>query len=293
MDRYFHGIRLSKTEQRDILKRFSLLFLLLFTTSLLAVTNHAYQGGVALVKLEGFYNKPTVYYKAKKAKVIYQDDAYYAALGIGVSEKVGKRHIVAVGDGLKKHYYFYVKPKKYKTSYIKLKTNKRVNLSKPDLSRHYKERAKVKKLINGFNTSLDMDLNFIAPLHGRISSPYGKKRVYNGVPKAPHTGTDIAAKRGTPIVATQSGIVAIRENLFFTGNTIYLDHGEGVISLYCHMSKFAVNEGDFVKQGDIIGYVGTTGRSTGPHLHFGVILNNTSINPELFVEDITLKTYKK
>jgi murein DD-endopeptidase MepM/ murein hydrolase activator NlpD len=263
--------------------------LLLFTTTLFALENNSYVGGVAVVEIGYFEQKPKVFFKAKRVKVIQEDGSYFAVIGIGLNEKVGKKHIVAVDDNKKLDFYFQVKPKKYKKSFIKLKTNKKVTLSKKDLQRHYKEKKIVKKLKNSFNQSFETDLDFMAPLTGRISSEFGKRRYYNNIPKAPHSGIDIAAKRGTPIVATQSGEVAISDDFFFTGNTIYLDHGEGVISVYCHMSKVAVNVGDFVNQGDIIGYVGTTGRSTGPHLHFGVTLNGATVNPAVFVKSYRSK----
>jgi len=262
---------------------FKLLFLL--SSTLFAIENNSYVGGVAVIDIGAFDEKPKVFYKAKEAKVIQKEGSYFAVIGIGLKEKVGKRHIVAVANDKKLDFYFQVKPKAYKKEYIKLKTNKRVTLSKKNLARFHKEKAKTKKLLGKFNKTLSSDLNFVTPVHGRISSVFGKRRYFNKKPKAPHSGIDIAAKRGTPILAAESGYVAIQEEFFFNGNTIYLDHGEGVITIYCHMSKFEVNQGDFVNKGDIIGYVGTTGRSTGPHLHFGVVLNGSSVEPKIFIKD--------
>ena len=266
------------------LKRFLSLFFL-FSTYIFAIENQPYIGGVALVDIGLFDKKPKVFYKAKEAKVIQKNGSYFAVIGIGLDEKIGKRHIVAVGDDTKRDFYFQVRPKTYKKEYIKLKSNKRVTLSKKNLNRFHKEKAKAKKLLNSFNKTIDSDLKFITPVHGRISSPFGKRRIFNNKAKAPHSGIDIAAKKGTPIKAAESGYVAIREEFFFNGNTIYLDHGEGVVTLYCHMNGFAVEEGDFVNKGDIIGYVGSTGRATGPHLHFGVVLNSKSVNPKIFIKD--------
>ena len=273
-----------KTKKKENLKHLFKILILLSST-LFAIENNPYIGGVTVVELGKFSIKPKVYFKAKRVKVIKEDNKNYkAVIGISLKEKTGKKHIVAVGGGVKKHFYFHVLPKAYKKEFIKLKTNKRVNLSKPDLSRHYKEKAKSKALLKSFNTSLVNDLNFTVPLKGRLSSPFGKKRYFNNVPKAPHSGMDIAAAKGTPIKAAQSGIVSIREEFFFTGNNIYLDHGEGVITLYAHMDAFNVELGDYVQKGDIIGFVGATGRVTGPHLHFGVSLNGNSVNPKLFAD---------
>ncbi len=261
------------------------LLTLLLTSSLFALSSQPFQGGVAVINIGEFEQKPKVFFKAREVKVLQKDESYIAVIGIAIDEKVGEKHIVAVTKQKKEHIYFDIDAKSYKKEYIKLKTNKRVTLSKVDLQRFQKEKKKTKKILKSFNKNISSNLEFITPLSGRISSIFGKRRYYNGKAKSPHKGTDIAAKRGTPIVASQSGKVALREDLFFNGNTIYLDHGEGVISIYSHMQKFAVNNGDEVQKGDVIGYVGTTGRSTGPHLHFGIILNGAAVNPGFFIKD--------
>ncbi|MFI3241305.1 MAG: M23 family metallopeptidase [Alphaproteobacteria bacterium] len=122
---------------------------------------------------------------------------------------------------------------------------------------------------------------FIAPLEGRISGKYGGQRVYNGTPKNPHLGVDIARPEGTPIIASGSGVVALASpEMFYNGHLIMINHGDELRTLYAHLSKLNVKEGDVVKKGDVIGFVGTTGRSTGPHLHFGVNFNGIKFNPK-------------
>ncbi len=267
------------------MKNFILLLALFFTSTLFALSHQPFQGGVAVINIGEFKVKPKVFFKAREVKVLQEGVNYIAVIGIGIDEKVGEKHMVAVTKNKKEHIYFDVTAKSYKKEHIKLKTNKRVTLSKVDLQRFQKEKKKTKKILKSFNKNISSNLEFISPLSGRISSTFGKRRYYNGKAKSPHKGTDIAAKRGTPIVATEDGKVALREDLFFNGNTIYLDHGEGVISIYSHMQKFAVKNGDEVKKGDVIGYVGTTGRSTGPHLHFGIILNGEAVDPGVFIVD--------
>ncbi|MCU6797115.1 M23 family metallopeptidase [Paenibacillus sp. WQ 127069] len=126
--------------------------------------------------------------------------------------------------------------------------------------------------------------NFIKPIEGILTTPYGYTRYVNGKFDSSHRALDLAAKEGTPIKATNDGIVALSELLYLTGNSIYIDHGMGLFSQYAHLSELRVKAGDHVKQGDIIGLVGTTGFSTGPHLHFTFWAHNVPVNPDLFFD---------
>ncbi len=123
---------------------------------------------------------------------------------------------------------------------------------------------------------------FIWPVRGRISGRFGNQRVFNGTPKSPHSGMDIAAGAGTPIRAPAGGTVTLAEKDFYlTGGTVMIDHGHGISSNFLHMSRLDVKVGDVVKQGDVVGAVGSTGRSTGPHLHWGMTWFDTRIDPLL------------
>lgn len=127
--------------------------------------------------------------------------------------------------------------------------------------------------------------SFIMPVEGRISTEYGLIRYINGVVSGRHSGLDIAAPRGTPIKAANSGVVNLSRGLYVTGNTVIIDHGLGLYSSYSHLDKLYVQEGDAVKKGDILGEVGSTGFSTGPHLHWTISIRNTFTNPWLFLKD--------
>lgn len=134
---------------------------------------------------------------------------------------------------------------------------------------------------------------FIIPVEGRISGYFGNQRIFNGVPKNPHNGTDIAAPEGTPVKASGSGKVVLSEkDYFYTGNMVIIDHGAGLYTIYAHLQKFTVNVGDIVKQGDVIGFVGKTGRATGAHLHWGAVLNGIRFRPQSLL-NINNKSCKK
>ena len=142
----------------------------------------------------------------------------------------------------------------------------------------------VQKLIAQQTEQLTFDLEFISPVDTLITSPYGKKRFINDAPLSPHLATDIRGKEGTPIVAPKDGRAVLVANHFYGGNIVMLDHGGGLFSSYSHMQKHNILERELVKKGTVIGFVGSTGRVTGPHLHWTIYLNKNRINPELFIE---------
>jgi murein DD-endopeptidase MepM/ murein hydrolase activator NlpD len=117
------------------------------------------------------------------------------------------------------------------------------------------------------------------PARGRISGVYGSQRILNGQPRAPHLGLDVAVPVGTPLMAAAGGRVTLAEDLYFTGNTMLIEHGHGVTTLYAHMSRLDLGEGDAVSRGQVIGLSGATGRVTGPHLHLGLFWLATSLDP--------------
>jgi murein DD-endopeptidase MepM/ murein hydrolase activator NlpD len=130
------------------------------------------------------------------------------------------------------------------------------------------------------------DGDFILPVknYKSIKWNFGSKREINGYLAGQHKGVDISAPRGTPVFASNSGIVAVARRFTLEGNLVVIDHGTGIFSIYAHLSKIHVREGDFVRKGQIIGRVGSTGRSTGPHLHFGIKVKETDVNPEIFMK---------
>jgi murein DD-endopeptidase MepM/ murein hydrolase activator NlpD len=161
----------------------------------------------------------------------------------------------------------------------------KVNLSEEDSKRAYKESQLIRGSLNSYSTDIKPSLKFVSPVDGIISSRYGKQRYINDQPRSPHLALDIAAAEGTKIIAPAPGKVILVGDFFYSGNYLILDHGFGLISSYSHMSKIHVQHGDFLNQGDIIGEVGSTGRVTGPHLHWSVYLEKQRINPESLIAE--------
>lgn len=242
-------------------------------------------GGIALLKL-GHVNEeaPTVTFGEEKAMLIHDGNkGWLALIGVPLDAKSGEKKVDVKFGNKTLVKTFTVNNKKYKEQHITLKSNKRVNLSQEDLDRHYKEKKKMTSALSEYSESVRPDLEFLLPVEGRTSGNFGLRRFYNKQPRNPHKGLDIAANRGTPVKAASDGKVLLTGDLFFNGNTVVIDHGRGLISMYCHLNSIAKKEGEMIKKGEILGTVGSTGRSTGPHLHFGVYMSGTWINPELFI----------
>jgi hypothetical protein len=175
-----------------------------------------------------------------------------------------------------------VKPNSFPTVELNLPEDK-VFLSTENLKRTKKEKRKLKSIFKKVNRRL-WEGDFILPLENEISSLYGTKRIFNEKRISSHRGMDIRGEEGEEVMASNSGRVMLADELFFGGNTIILDHGQGIYTLYMHLSGISVRYREMVSKGDVIGLVGSSGRSSGPHLHFGVKVMNTNLNPLSLVE---------
>lgn len=266
---------------KDKIIRFYLFVLLVFSGNTLhALPEQALvPGGIALLPLPDYQQDTKVYFAGKKIAVYPDEDSWTAMAGIGLSTKPGDyQFTIRHADGKTENKSVTVAYKKYQEQHLTIKNKRKVNPNKDDMDRIAAESKRKKKAKKTF-TDTTPNIDFIWPVTGRISSIFGLRRFFNEQERRPHSGLDIAADEGTPIKATADGTVIEAGDFFFSGNMIYLDHGQGVISLYAHLSEIGVKPGDIVKQGDIIGKVGMTGRVTGPHLHFAVIANETTIDP--------------
>ncbi len=158
------------------------------------------------------------------------------------------------------------------------------NPSKKALKRILAEQKEIGQLYWASDKTRHWNGPFVWPIKSELTSPFGNKRLFNGQMKSFHQGLDLRAPVGTPIVAGGTARVAMAKDLFFTGNTVILDHGLGLFTIYAHMSKLNVKKGQMVKQGDLLGLSGMTGRASGPHLHWGAVLQRLKFNPENLIQ---------
>ncbi len=160
-----------------------------------------------------------------------------------------------------------------------------VDLSQKALSRHRKEKRQVQECLQSFTAERSWNCPFARPAGGQVSSAYGLKRIINGSPRSPHRGLDLRTGANAPVQAVNSGRVILTGNHFFAGNAVYIDHGQGVVSMYFHLSSIKVTEGQDVSRGQTIGLTGSSGRATGPHLHFGMSILGHLVDPEPVVSN--------
>jgi len=209
---------------------------------------------------------PISYYKkAKNYKIII---SYFQN-----EQKIFKSIKLNVIDGNYKSEVINVSKSKFQPSKERVKRTKQ----------EYIDAIKVYKLVS---KDILWNEEFIYPMNSKITSAFGTKRVYNGTLKSYHSGTDFRAKVGTPIYASNSGIVKISQNRFYSGKSIVIDHGHGVYSCYFHLSKMNYKVGEKIKKGEVLGLSGATGRITGPHLHFAFRINGIQVDPLQAIETL-------
>jgi len=269
-----------------------LFIFILFTCSALAFNINISSSNVANGKtalLEFDKEKNTKYKKiiiAKKNYTIFTNpidkNKAYVLLPISYYEKPNKKKVELVYEENSKQktklLFFNVEDGKYKKEQIKV-DNSKVSLNKKDKKRASKEYAEAMKIYNSVNEKSYINKKFIVPLDTKITSDFGKARVYNDTLKGYHSGTDFRAKVGTPIIASNDGIIILAKDRFYSGNSIIIDHGQGIYTCYYHMSQFDVKKDDEVKRGQVLGLSGSTGRVTGPHLHFSARVGGIQVDP--------------
>ncbi len=246
-------------------------------------------GGIARLSLGPAATRPVAYAGDVPLLVLGDVIDWVALVGIPLAAKLGAASIdVQIEGGSKRQIRYTIAPKKYAEQRLSVAPGT-VDLSPENEARYERERAHQATVMATFTeppaqawasaTALRMQV----PTPGRRSSSFGLRRVFNGQSRNPHSGMDIAAATGTPVVSPLPAKVIDTGDYFFNGNTVWLDHGGGLLSMMCHLSAIDVKPGDMLKTGERLGAVGATGRVTGPHLHWGVMLNRTMVDPALFI----------
>ncbi|QXW46200.1 M23 family metallopeptidase [Pseudomonas amygdali] len=237
-------------------------------------------GGVAVIDLGTGTQAPTATYQGKPVLVVKeQGTRWLAIVGIPLTVKPGTQQVTSGGRMLN----FTVGSKKYPEQHITLKNKRQVNPNPEDNKRIEGELAEQLRAYRSFSPGTPSNLILDKPVNGPLSSRFGVRRFFNGEERNPHSGLDFAVPAGTPIKSPAAGKVILTGNYFFNGNTVFVDHGQGFISMFCHMSKIDVKVGDPVPRGGVVGKVGATGRATGPHMHWNVSLNDARVDPAIFI----------
>jgi murein DD-endopeptidase MepM/ murein hydrolase activator NlpD len=243
-------------------------------------------GGVAIIALGSASTTaetPQSWLGDQPVLVTSDHGLWYAVVGLPLDMTPGSHELRVEIDGVTKALDFEVNTKKYPEQHITLEDKSKVELSAADEARADRELAVIQELKHHWRAAQDTDLAFILPVKGRLASRFGLRRFFNEEPRAPHAGIDMAVARGTPVKASAQGTVLAVDDYFFNGRTIFVDHGNGLITMYCHLDRIDVKAGDTVSKGQRIGLSGQTGRATGPHLHWSVVLNGAMVDPELFI----------
>lgn len=241
-------------------------------------------GGVAVVALGAGAQAPQASYDGHRVLVVREADAWLALVGIPLSAEAGTAQLTVRDGKGERRVPFTVRAKQYPAQHITLKNRRQVNPDPADLARIERELAEQTAAYAAFRDALPSNVILDPPVQGgRLSSPFGLRRYFNGEPRNPHSGLDFAVPAGTPVAAPAAGRVTLVGDYFFNGKTVFVDHGQGLISMFCHLSAIDVKVGDEVPRGGIVGKVGATGRATGPHLHWNVSLNAVRVDPAIFL----------
>lgn len=259
-----------------------------FSMAVLAVPLHApHPGGIAVIDLAPVQTAqeaaPEAIFAGKRTLVFKRENHWFTAIGIPLNQQTGDTEATfSTQDGVQHRVTFTVAPHAYREQRLKVKRSY-VDLSPAQLDRVTADRQVIDRALGNFRHRSQPNLSLEVPVDGPQSSSFGLRRFFNDQARSPHSGMDIAAASGVAVAAAGAGIITATGDFYFNGKTVFVDHGQGFVTMYCHLSELNVEDGQSVSIGDVIGKVGATGRVTGAHLHFGTYLNGTAVNPALFI----------
>lgn len=246
--------------------------------------NEPVPGGVVVIALPASAETPVVHFDSRRIMVVKQAGHWYAVAGISLSTTPGQKFItIKLASKPAQRLSFNIQPKQYAEQRLIIKNQNLVNPPASEMDRIEREQVHLKRVLNTWVQDKTPDLSFIWPADGPQTSGFGLRRFYNGEEGSRHLGIDIGAPQGSAVRAPADGVVADAGNYYFCGHTLTIDLGQGLYSVYCHLSKITVRRGMHVKQGQIVGNIGATGRTTGPNLHWTVSLNGTPVDPHAFI----------
>jgi hypothetical protein len=244
----------------------------------------AVPGGVAVVALPAAKQAPHVEFSGQRMMVVRHAGHWYALVGLSLDTLPGAKTLdVNVPGASDIQVGFTVMPKSYPSQTVTIADPQMVDPTPEQLQRIDREQQHLSKVMGRFHDVALPHLSFIWPVPGPESSPFGYHRIFNGEPRSPHSGIDIAAPAGTPVKAPAAGWVADVGNYYFCGRTLTIDLGQGLFSVYCHLSRIDVKKGQWLKRGQRVGRIGATGRASGPNLHWTVRLNEVPVDPHVFL----------
>jgi len=247
-----------------------------------ALPDHApWPGGIAIIDVgPSEVPRPIVEFGERRVLVTRLGDRWTAAVGIPLDTPAGESSIRV---NTARDVAFEVTEHSYSEQRLTVRNQSHVTPDEEQLARIGRERKIIDAALTNWRDIPIDSVTLVLPVSGRRSSSFGLRRFFNDQPRSPHKGMDIAATEGTVIATPRGGVVTATGDFFFNGNTVIIDHGQGLVTMYCHLSEIRVDEGAAIRTGDTIGAVGSTGRVTGPHLHFGTYLNGTAVDPALLL----------
>lgn len=246
----------------------------------------AVPGGIVLLDLGPVETpKPVARFQNQRVMIVAANNRWNAVVGLPLTLKAGTYSLHSEAAGTAASQPFAVTAKNYPAQHLTVQNKRMVNPEPRDLERIQRDQAVLGKAFLAWSEVEAPPLRFALPTVGRLSSSFGLQRYFNGEARQPHSGIDIAAPLGTPVTAPAAGVVVETGDFFFNGNTVLLDHGQGLITMFNHLNRVAVAAGTRVERGQLLGEIGMTGRVTGAHLHWTVSLNNARIDPLLLLDD--------